>query len=631
MNLPQTRCFMSTSTVIDMNSLLADAVKALKQNDFSKAIDKTERCLLQDRNNAMALYVNALASVNLGNLTEAIKKLRRCLAAERLHLPATVLLAELLTQVKHYKELAELLNPVISEFPNDVQLHILLSIAFLETDQAVKAEAMIRRAIELMPNNPGAYDLLGLILSHRRLNHQAIKAFHTGLALDPNVPTLHSNLALAYLQVGLTAQAIESLERALSLSPVEEHAAIIRALIFVKQHHLFDNANEEFLRLSKLAYDLDLKTVPKVNTRARSLPVGRKIRIGYLSGDFKQHPCGDFLANIFPNHSKDEFEIYCYDTRPKRDEVNAVIRAAVHSYNEINALSDEEVLNLLAKHDLDVLVDFSGITDFNRIHVFAAKPCPLQIMWVGYFGTLAMPEMDYLIGDQIAIKPEEEKYFVEKIYRLPYSYLPGEPYGAKSEPGSLPYLENGYITFGAFNKLPKITPDVMDTWSRILKRVPGSKLFFKNTCLNDPDTRKMILDFYSERGIDESRIILEGYSPHKEFVECYNRVDISLDSFPYGGGVTTIESLLMGVPVITWMGDRWMCRASSSYHKALGHEELIAETLDEYVDKAATLAADIDALNNYRQNLRREILGSEINAVNFVKHFENAVKVMLAS
>ncbi len=613
-----------------VQKLIQEAVSALKAQDFNKTKSLLKDILQKDPRNLTALHISGIVLNETGEHNAAIQALEKHLKFNRTNPGVYILLAEILVKEKLYDQLITLIEPTLSSFPAEVSLLNSLAVAYTSQKKNKEAEKLLLQSLNLNPHQADVYNLLGLNCSEMKLNHKAIQIYKMGLEINPDHGTLHTNIALAYLQIGYSREAIKSLEIALTKNPIEEHAAIHHGLIFAKQHDLHVK-NEEFLEHAKIAYDLAFKHIPK-NHPERNPKLdepGYKIRLGYVSGDFHQHPVGDFMVSIVQNHNKDAFEIFCYDNKGTRDHVNELTRASAFAFRDIAKLSDDEVVKLIQEDQIDILVDLSGITDFNRLRVFAAKPCYRQIMWIGYFGTLAMPEMDYLVGDHNTFEPGDENFYLEKTYKLPYSYLPGDPYGIDQEIRDVPCKRNGYVTFGAFNKMLKITPDVMAVWARILQGAPTAKLFFKNTCLGDPQTRQMIIDFFTAQGIAAERIILESFSPRKEFLDKYNEVDISLDSFPYGGGVTTVESLHMGVPVITWHGDRWMCRASSSYLRVLGHEELIAKDFDEYVEKAIELSKDLPRLESYRSGLRPAIKNSEINASNFVKHFENGIREML--
>jgi protein O-GlcNAc transferase len=526
-----------------------------------------------------------------------------------------------------FNEVKNLLEPNFSKINKVPMLLNALGISYIETKDEDKAIEVLNQSLKLKSKQAPVYNLLALAYKNKRMNYEAIRLAKKGLGIDRSFGPLYSTLGLAYLQVGQSKLAVENIERSIKYHDKSEHYQLYNGILFAKQHDL-SSTNEEFLDLAKKVYDLAFSQISKKSHQVR--PIGTKIKLGYLSGDMRQHPVGDFFANIVLNHNKEEFEIYSYDNKGSLDQVNQIIRQNSDSFYDISRMTDTQVSDLIYSHDLDLLIDLAGITDYNRLPVLASKPARKQALWIGYFGTLGMPEVDYLIGDNNTLESGDENWYLEKLYRLPYSYLPGEPWGINQEIRDLPYHKNKYITFGAFNKMPKITPEVMELWAKILNRVPNSKLLFKNTCLGEQMTCELLLKFFQERGLEQERIILESFSPRNEFLDRYNEVDISLDSFPYGGGVTTIESLSMGVPVVTWHGDRWMARASSSYLRVLGHDELVAKTLNDYVDIAVELSANISALENYRKNLRIQIKNSEINAKNFVKHFENAVKEILS-
>lgn len=610
--------------------LLEKAINQTKQGLFDDAIVNLGQLLTAEPENLTALHLAAIVNSERGDHPMVIECSSEYLKYDQKNPGIYSLLAFSLLAEKKYGVILEIIEPFADILTEDSTIQHACGIANLELGNIRKAIAYLEITKALKPDDANTYNMLGLAYSRSKQCLKAIEYYKHGLSLDPEHGTLHINIGLAYMQVGLIEQSVAFLEKSLLKNPIEEHAAILHGLIFAKQHDI-NATNEEFKLLAKKAYDLAFKAIPKKQPVKNPLigSTGYKIRIGYVSGDMRQHPCGDFIANIVNNHDYDNFEVYCYDNKGKQDLVNKVIRENCTGFRDISQLSDAEVLEQIEIDGIDALVDVSGITDYNRMRVFAAKPCFLQLLWIGYFGTLGMPEMDYLFGDHTTLKEGDESWYHEALYKLPYSYLPGEPYGIDHETRELPFDRNGYITFAAFNKLPKITPHVISYWAQILNRVENSKIFFKNTHLGEDAVKEMLIAEFAKHGVSKDRLILEAASPRNEFLDRYNEVDISLDSFPYGGGVSTIEPLLMGVPVITWDGDRWMCRASASYLNTLGHQELVAQSLDEYVDLAVDLAAKPERIREYRNTLRSNIRSSEINARNHVKHFEEAISKLL--
>jgi predicted O-linked N-acetylglucosamine transferase (SPINDLY family) len=237
-----------------------------------------------------------------------------------------------------------------------------------------------------------------------------------------------------------------------------------------------------------------------------------------------------------------------------------------------------------------------------------------------------MPEMDFMIADKNLIREGEDKYFTERIYNIPDCYCHCDLYNMPEAAIELPYDRNGYVTFGSTNSFHKVSADVIALWAKLLREVPNSKI--DNLVMGDKQNQAYVSNIFSRHGVDSSRLILRSSIPRQDFLRSYHDIDIGLDPFPYGGGTTTIESLMMGVPVITINGDRWVSRQSTGFLQTAGHPELVAIDINDYVSKAKALASDIDRLRSYRNNLRSDVQNSELNIDKYIARFEGAIQNM---
>jgi len=284
---------------------------------------------------------------------------------------------------------------------------------------------------------------------------------------------------------------------------------------------------------------------------------------------------------------------------------------------------------LVKSHEIDILIDLSGHTAYNRLPMFAYRPAPVQVSWLGYFATTGLSEMDYFIGDPWTAPAEEDALFVEQIWRLPETYLCFSHPAVNIDVGPLPAITEGHITFGCFNGLRKLNDKVIDLWVQILDAVPNSILFLKCPQLKDKSTQDVVLKQFADRGIVAERLVLEGPSPRADLLASYNRVDIALDPFPYPGGTTSVESLWMGVPVITMKGDRFLARVGETIAQNIGMPEWIATSPDDYVAKAVDLSRDLNRLSAARAGLRQKIESSPLfDAPRFARHFSEAMWAM---
>jgi predicted O-linked N-acetylglucosamine transferase (SPINDLY family) len=292
-------------------------------------------------------------------------------------------------------------------------------------------------------------------------------------------------------------------------------------------------------------------------------------------------------------------------------------------------LSDEQAAQNIQTDGIDILIDLSGHTAHNRLPMFAWKPAPVQVSWLGYFATTGVPTMDYLLADPWTLPASEESSFTEKIWRLPQTRLCFTPPRSDIVVSPLPALSNGYVTFGCFNNLTKMNDAVVTLWAQILNAVPASRLFLKARQIKQASARQETIDRFAAHGIETSRLILEDYVPRENYLAAYHRVDMALDPFPYPGGTTTAEALWMGVPVLTLAGERFLSRQGVGLMMNAGLPEWVAADSSDYLARAVAHAGDLQKLAALRTGLRPQVLSSPIfDAPLFAGHFETALRGM---
>ncbi len=360
----------------------------------------------------------------------------------------------------------------------------------------------------------------------------------------------------------------------------------------------------------------------------------RRLRVGLVSGDLRAHPVGYFLENVLAAlsaHAAGRLEIFAYSNHFSADAVTGRIKACCRGWHQAVGLSDEALARRIHGDGIDILFDLSGHTAHNRLPVFAWKPAPVQVAWLGYFATTGVAAMDYLIADPWTLPETEEIYFTEKIWRLPETRLCFTPPDVDVAVAPLPALTIGYITFGCFNNLTKVNDAVVALWARVLASVPNSRLFLKTKQLNEAAVRQSVAERFAAHGIGVGRIILEGSEPRAKYLAAYHRVDIALDPFPFTGGTTSAEGLWMGVPVLTLAGESFLSRQGIGLLMNAGLPEWIAADADDYVARAVSHAGDLQRLAALRNGLRQQVLASPIfDAPRFVRHFEAALRGMWA-
>ena len=322
-------------------------------------------------------------------------------------------------------------------------------------------------------------------------------------------------------------------------------------------------------------------------------------------------------------------ELFAYPTVNEMDAVTSRLKPLFDTWCPLVGINDMEAAKKIHGDGIHILIDLSGHTAKNRLPVFAWKPAPIQVTWLGYFASTGLPEMDYILGDPYVTPHTEAEHFIETIWQLPESYLCFTPPSEDAKIAPLPASINGFITFGCFNRLARMTDEVVAVRAAILHAVPDSKLFLKDKQLDHEAGRNRVLSRFAALDIGADRLILEGRSPRTEYLACYNRVDIALSPFPYGGGATSVEGLWMGVPVITKKGNHFLSHLGESIAHNSGLSDWIAMDEGDYISKAAGFASDLESLSALRRGMREQILNMPLfDAARFAGRFEEALKAI---
>nr|WP_295782490.1 tetratricopeptide repeat protein [Rhodoferax sp.] len=339
----------------------------------------------------------------------------------------------------------------------------------------------------------------------------------------------------------------------------------------------------------------------------------RKLKVGYISADFCAHPVGFLLRDVLRMHDKEHFEFHCFSAGLKKDSTTTDIAAVVDAWSDVVFETPQELAKRIREAEVDVLVDLSGHTGNHRLLCCALRPAPVQATWIGYFNTTGMSSMDYFISDPHTSPADSGQLFSEQVLRLPHTRFCFSVPGYAGDVAPPPLQKNGYVTFGSFNRLPKLSPQVLDAWAEILLAVPASRLVLKAAALADDSVCQEFVARFAQRGIDAERLDLRGTTPHHEMFAEYGDLDIALDPFPFNGGMTTLEALWMGVPVVTPEGNTVVSRQSYSALANIGlAEELAFPNVDAYVAGAVALATDATRLTALRTQIRPRMQASPL-------------------
>ena len=420
-----------------------------------------------------------------------------------------------------------------------------------------------------------------------------------------------------------------SYRRALEVSP--EYADAHSNLLFL--HSFRSDQPAELLMSDARGYG-HLVARRAATCRAwENSPVGERcLRVGLVSGDFQSHPVGYFVEGIvgaLASHFSDRIELFAYPSHYRTDALTERIKGCCRGWYSAVGLSDEHLARRIREDRIDILIDLSGHTAHNRLPMFAWKPAPVQVSWLGYFATTGVAEIDYFIADPWTLPKSEEAYFTEKVWRLPETRLCFAPPEVEVAVSELPALNNGYVTFGCFNNLTKMNDAVVALWSQILLLVPESRLLLKSWRLSQTSVQQSVISRFAAHGIGGHRLVLEGASPRAQYLAAYNRVDIALDPFPFTGGATSAEALWMGVPVLTLAGDRLVSRQGVGLLANAGLPDWISVDADDYVRRAVLHVGDLRHLAVLRRELRQKVLTSPLfDSTRFARHFEAALRGM---
>jgi predicted O-linked N-acetylglucosamine transferase (SPINDLY family) len=493
---------------------------------------------------------------------------------------------------------------------------------------AAQAEADIGRALALEPQHADWRCALGEALALQGKPDAAAASYRAVLEIDPGDARAHNGLGVALLIVGRPEEAESSFRRAIETQPdyAEAHSNMLLAMHYRKgdDARLMYEAHLEWAR--RHARDL-----ARPEHAGRAPAPARRLNIGYLSPDFQHHAVAWFIEPVLAAHDRSRFRTFFYSTVVNPDAVTRRFMTLCDEWRDIHTISDGEAARLIRQDRIDILVDLAGHTGGGRPLVFARKPAPVQVTWLGYPNTTGLAGIDYRITDADADpEGEADRHHTEKLLRLATGFFCYAPPADAPDSGEPPVLESGRITFGCFNNLAKVTPEMIGLWSRILAGLPQARLIMKTHALGEESARRAIHGHFAANGIAAGRVELFGpEGSHGGHLGRYRQVDIALDAFPYHGTTTTCEALWMGTPVVTLAGRTHLSRVGVSVLRRIGLDELIAATPEEYVRKAVALARDPGRLRKLRAGLRQRMRVSPLlDAAAFARALESAYLAM---
>jgi predicted O-linked N-acetylglucosamine transferase (SPINDLY family) len=536
-----------------------------------------------------------------GEHLRAVGVLEKLVATGTDRLDAIFTFAVELGEVGRYQDALNTLGPLLECYPELPFLRRWQGVFLEKLRRVDEAQQAYLTAIQLKPDYVEAQISLASLWLDQCHVEEAEKKLVEILEQHPDNGTAHNDLGRIYRMQGKIPQALFHFQRVMEIEPSNAWAA---------SNYLFALCNLETVSAEELAarhFQLADRYYPvETRTNGHRLDTNRAIRIGYLSGDFCTHSVSFFIEAILQHHDRSRFKLYCYATTAKSDDTTLRLKSMDVVWRDICGQTAAMAAQKIRDDEIDILVDLSGHTSGNRLDLFARRPAPVQVSWIGYPHSTGLRQMDYYISDRICNPPETgDSLYSESLIRLPRVFCCYLPPVVFPQVAPLPFSSNGQITFGCFNSFSKINQALFETWVRILKAIPGSRLYLKSAPLSGDGVKLKVLETFEKSGIVAERITLKPFaeSPEQHLAQ-YADIDIALDTYPYNGTTTTCESLWMGVPLISLAGDRHLSRVGASFLQAVGLPELVADSPDEYVEKAVNLALDSERLQFLRENLR---------------------------
>lgn len=504
--------------------------------------------------------------------------------------------------------------------------YLKMGITLQHQGRLIEAEANYRRALQLKPDFVDALNNLGAVLKDLERMNEAETCYRKALDIDPTCAAAHCNLGNTLIDLGRPHEAETSYRQALQIDA--NLAMAYSNLLLCLTHGSSINTEALFFEHCQFGkqFEAPLRTLRPAHTNSREAE--RLLRVGFVSGDLRNHAVAFFIETILQHLCESpQLALHAYSNHGISDSTVLRMKKYFVQWNIVNGMSDDTLAKKIHADKIDILIDLSGHTALNRLPVFARKPAPIQASWMGYAGTTGLQAMDYYLADRFLLPPGDiEKQFVEKIVRLPANapFLPATNAPAVN---SLPALSNGYITFGSFNRLSKLSHDVVSLWAKLLLALPNSKMVL--AAMPEEGENDTLIKWFTEAGIDQNRLSFHSRCKLNTYLELHRNVDICLDTFPYNGGTTTLHALWMGVPTLTLAGQTAVGRAGAAIISHVGLEAFIAHDADDFVKKGVLLTENLSNLTTIRAGLRERFEQSAIGKPELIAtSLERALRTM---
>ena len=590
------------------------------KNNLDEAIISYKKSIKINPNYAQAYNNLGVALHKLNKIDDAIIYYKKAINLKNDFAEALNNLGNAHMDLKSFKVSLDYFKKALKFKPDYAEAYNGLGAINEKLDNKSDALNNYQEAIKIKPDYAEVYNNLGSLFSSLSQFDASLLNYKKAIKLKPNYEKSYNNLGNLLNNLGQYDEATEAYKQAIKIKPdyARAYSNLLFNIIHKKDFDLaFYLSEAKKFRLNcksikkKLSFDYNYENNPK------------KLKIGFVSADFGNHPGGYFTLSTLRELRKRNFELIAYPTIERNDEFSYHFGPLFSKWHLIEKKKDEEVVRQIFKDGVHILIDLQGHSAKNRLSIFMYKPAPIQATWLGQ-GSTGIHEIDYFIGSNHITPKHEEEHYVEKVLRLPEISQCFTPPDFDLEVKNLPAIKNNFITFGCVNKLNKVNDDVIALWSKVLLSITNSKLLLKNKDLDSKKIVEITFRRFESQNIKKDRLILEGHAKtRKELLDVYNKIDIALDPFPYQGNTSTIEAVWMGVPVITLKGNRYLFHFGESINSNLNMLDWIAENHNEYISKAIKFSSNLKELSKIRKNLRSNALKTAVfDAKSFAEHFD---------
>ena len=622
--------------MLKKNLKYQEIVNLINTNKLQQAKNLLNQLDDSYKKNSDFFNLSGLLSQNTNEFEDAKNFYLKALDLDKENEEANFNLAILNYKQKNYLESEKLFNYLINKNPNNQIYYYNLGIVKLDTNDVSSSIDLFTKACNLDNNFyyarhhlAEAYERINdfnlAILNYNKAQSININRFNNTLNNLGNIflklkdyksaekyfieslnyigdkSLVYNNLAVLNLEISNVEVALDFLHKAIILNKnnLRIFSRFLATSLYLKKDtNFYKESSVEYGRIAELSNK-------KKIFKKLSLNKKEKLKIGFVSADFREHPVGYYLLDFLKEIKIYNFSPIAYSNNPLEDYYTKLLKLDFDEWRDINQVNDKNLADLINKDSVDILVDMSGHSGDNRLPVFSYKPALMQVSWAAYLASTGIKQIDYIIGDHYSTPKSDFKNYEEQILQLPEIWSCLSTSDIKNiSTASTPALKNNYITFGCFNNLNKINKNLINIWSKILYQIPNSKIFLKNSQFNINVNKDNILRVFEENKIKPERIILESDSPRNKFLSNYNNVDIALDTFPYNGGTTSFELSWMCVPLLTIKGDRFISKCGESINNNLNMHDWIADDEDDYIRRAILFSSNINELENTRKKLR---------------------------